>query len=90
MKNSSGQTTTQLLVPLIILLIIAAAFAFMMPELSTPQVFALGGGIVFLIVCLASTEAALYILIFSKYGRQESRTQADDDIISNRSVEGRF
>lgn len=65
MKNSSGQTTTQLLVPLIILLIIAAAFAFMMPELSTSQVFALGGGIVFFIVCLASTEAALYILIFS-------------------------
>ncbi|MBW1908164.1 MAG: O-antigen ligase family protein [Deltaproteobacteria bacterium] len=65
MKNTSGQTTIQLLLPLIILLIIAAAFAFMMPELSTLQAFLLGGGIIFFIICLASTEAALYLLIFS-------------------------
>lgn len=65
MKSSSGQTTIQLLVPLIILLISAAVLAFMMPQLSSFQAFALGGGIIFFIICLASTEAALYILIFS-------------------------
>lgn len=65
MNKTSGQTTIQLLLPLIILLIIAAAFAYVMPLLSNTQVLTLGGGIIFLIICLASTEIALYLLVFS-------------------------
>ena len=65
MKKTSGQTNVQLLIPLVILLVITISFAYMMPVLSTIQAFALGGGIIFFIVCLASTEAALYVLIFS-------------------------
>lgn len=65
MKNTSGQTTLQLIVPLIILLVLALAFAYIMPNLSTTQTIAFGAGIIFFIICIASTEAALYILIFS-------------------------
>ncbi|MBW2615482.1 MAG: O-antigen ligase family protein [Deltaproteobacteria bacterium] len=65
MKNTSGQTTVQLILPLIILLVLALAFAYIMPKLSTTQTIAFGGGIIFFIICLASTEAALYLLIFS-------------------------
>jgi len=65
MKNTSGQTTIQLILPLVILLVLALAFAYVMPKLSTTQTIAFGGGIIFFIICLASTEAALYLLIFS-------------------------
>jgi O-antigen ligase len=65
MKNTSGQTTAQLIVPLVILLVLALAFAYVMPNLSTTQTIAFGAGIIFFIICIASTEAALYILIFS-------------------------
>jgi O-antigen ligase len=65
MKNTSGQTTLQLIVPLVILLVLALAFAYVMPNLSTTQTIAFGAGIIFFIICIASTEAALYILIFS-------------------------
>ncbi len=65
MNKTSGQTTQQLLLPLIILLAMALGFAYVMPKLTTIQAIALGGGIIFFVVCLASTQAALYILIFS-------------------------
>ena len=65
MKNTSGQTTVQLILPLIILLVLALGFAYIMPKLSTTQTIAFGGGIIFFIICIASTEAALYLLIFS-------------------------
>jgi hypothetical protein len=47
------------------LLVAALAVAYLLPGLKTTQIIALGGGIVFFIICLASTEAALYLLIFS-------------------------
>jgi len=65
MKNTSGQTTIQLILPLLILLVLALAFAYVMPKLSTIQTILFGGGIIFFIICIASTEAALYLLIFS-------------------------
>jgi len=65
MKKTSGQTTIQLLLPLVMLLLASLALAYMMPSLSGKQVLALGGGIIFFVVCLVSTEAALYLLIFS-------------------------
>lgn len=63
--NDSGQSTILLLVPLVILLLMALGFAYYMPRLSTTQAIAFGGGIILFILCLASTEAALYVLIFS-------------------------
>ena len=65
MNKTSGQTNLELLVPLVILLLLAVSFAYVMPSLSTVQALVFGGGIVFFIVCLASTEVALYLLIFS-------------------------
>jgi len=63
--NISGQTTLQLLLPLVLLLIVLIAFAFMIPVLSTFQTFALTAGMVIFIVGFASTDIALYVLIFS-------------------------
>ena len=65
MNRTSGQASMQLLLPLIILLLMTLAFAYMMPTLTTTQTLAFAAGIVIFIVCLASTEAAIYILIFS-------------------------
>jgi O-antigen ligase len=65
MNKTSGQSTVQLLLPLVILLITAAAFAYAMPTLSNTQTLIWGGGIIFFIICLATTEFALYLLIFS-------------------------
>ncbi len=65
MKKTSGQTTIQFLVPLIFLLLLTFSFAYMMPSLSTTQLLAVGGGIILFVICLASTQAALYVLIFS-------------------------
>ncbi len=63
--NKNGQTTIQAIFPLLLLLLLAAGYAFVMPDLSMTLAITLGGGIVFLIVCLVSTGAALYILIFA-------------------------
>ncbi len=60
-----GQTTLQLILPLVIMLIILTTLAFMIPVLSTFQIFALTAGIVIFIASFASTDVALYILIFS-------------------------
>jgi len=65
MKDASGQTSLQLLLPLVILLLMAVSFAYVMPSLSAIQTLMFGGGIIFFIVCLTSTEIALYLLIFS-------------------------
>ncbi|MFH1075953.1 MAG: O-antigen ligase family protein [Pseudomonadota bacterium] len=48
-----------------VLLLFAIVFAYLLPELSTTHALALGGGIIFLVVCLVNTGAALYLLIFS-------------------------
>lgn len=63
--NNQGQTTIRLLLPLVILLFIVLAFAYMLPKFSTTQALAFGVGIIFFVVCFVSTEAALYLLIFS-------------------------
>ncbi|MDY6973634.1 MAG: O-antigen ligase family protein [Thermodesulfobacteriota bacterium] len=65
MKQISGQTNIQLLFPLVILLLASLALAYMIPNLSGKQALALGGCIIFFVVCLISTETALYFLIFS-------------------------
>jgi len=65
MNNSSGQSSIQLIIPLLMLLVLMLGLAYLIPDLTTTQTLAIGGGFAVFIVCLASTEAALYILIFS-------------------------
>ena len=60
-----GQTTLELIVPLVIVLVVLTALALMIPVLSTFQIFSLTAGVVIFIVSFASTDIALYILIFS-------------------------
>ena len=68
-KNSNpyigGQTTLELIVPLVIVLLFLTALALLIPVLSTFQIFALTAGIVISVASFASTDMALYILIFS-------------------------
>ncbi|MBW2609977.1 MAG: O-antigen ligase family protein [Deltaproteobacteria bacterium] len=63
--NSNGQSTLQLVIPLVIILFVLLAFAMMVPKLSTAKTIALAAGLVIFVVSFASTEIALYILIFS-------------------------
>ena len=65
MNNSSGQSSIQLIIPLVMLLALILGITYVMPDLTATQTLAIGGGFAAFIVCLASTEAALYILIFS-------------------------
>jgi O-antigen ligase len=60
-----GQTTLELIIPLVIVLVVFTALALMIPVLSTFQIFALTAGIVIFVASFASTDIALYILIFS-------------------------
>lgn len=65
MNKSSGQSSIQFIIPLIMLLVLMLGLAYVMPDLTATQTIAIGCGVAVFIVCLASTEAALYILIFS-------------------------
>ena len=65
MNNSSGQSTLQLVIPLLIILLITLTLAFFMPTLSTVKTVALAAGIILFVVSFTSSQAALYILIFS-------------------------
>ncbi|MBC8177091.1 MAG: O-antigen ligase family protein [Deltaproteobacteria bacterium] len=65
MNKSSGPSSIQFIIPLVMLLVLILGLSYMIPELTATQAFAIGGGVAVFIVCLASTEAALYILIFS-------------------------
>jgi len=65
MNKSSGQSSIQFIIPLVMLLVLMLGLAYVIPNLTTTQTLAIGGGVVVFIICLASTEAALYILIFS-------------------------
>jgi O-antigen ligase len=60
-----GQTTLELIIPLVIVLVVLTGLALMIPVLSTFQIFALTAGIVVSVASFASTDMALYILIFS-------------------------
>jgi len=65
MNKSSGQSSIQFIIPLVLLLVLILGLSYLIPELTATHALAIGGGIAVLIVCLASTEVALYILIFS-------------------------
>lgn len=65
MNKSSGPSSIQFIIPLIMLLVLILGFSYVIPDLTATQTLAIGGGVAVFIVCLASTEAALYILIFS-------------------------
>ena len=65
MNNSSGQSTLQLIGPLVIVLIITFTLIFFMPRMTIKTTLAVAGGILLFIISFASTQAALYILIFS-------------------------
>ncbi len=63
--NSRGQTTVELILPLVIVLFMLVALAMVIPTLSVIKTFALLAGVVIFIASFASTEIALYVLIFS-------------------------
>ena len=65
MNKSSGPSSIQFIIPLIMLLLLILGLSYMIPDLTATHALAIGGGVAAFIVCLASTEAALYILIFS-------------------------
>ena len=65
MNNSSGQSTLQLIGPLIIVLIFCLTLAFFMPSMSAGKSAAVAGAIIIFTVSFASSQIALYILIFS-------------------------
>lgn len=60
-----GQTPLQLVLPLLVILSVLVAFAMVIPSLSPTKTLALGAGLVIFVVSFASTEMALYVLIFS-------------------------
>jgi len=63
--NSNRQGTLQLIIPLLIVLFLLITFAIMIPVLSTTKTIVLAAGLVVFVASFASTEIALYILIFS-------------------------
>ena len=65
MNNASGQSTLQLIGPLLIILILCLSLAFLMPQMSTVKTVAVAGGIILFVISFVSSQAALYILIFS-------------------------
>ena len=65
MNNSSGQSTLQLVIPLLIILLVTFSLAFFMPAMSAGRTIAVAGGIILFMVSFTSSQAALYILIFS-------------------------
>jgi hypothetical protein len=65
LRNTTGQTTLQLIIPLIIILFVLLGFALMLPKLAPTKAFALVAGMVIFIASFTSTTIALYILIFS-------------------------
>ena len=65
MNNSSGQSALQLIGPLLIILILTLTIAFFVPTMSAGKAIAVAAGIIIFMVSFASSQAALYILIFS-------------------------
>jgi hypothetical protein len=65
MNNSSGQSTLQLIGPLLVILTLALTLFYFMPRMSVVKTVAIAGGMILFIVSFASTQFALYILIFS-------------------------
>jgi O-antigen ligase len=65
MNNSSGQSTLQLVFPLLIILLVTFSLAFLVPTMSAGKALAVAAGIILFTVSFVSSQAALYILIFS-------------------------
>ena len=65
MNNSTGQSTLQLIIPLLVILLFTLSFAYFMPAMSTGKTLAVAAGIILFMVSFTSSQAALYILIFS-------------------------
>ena len=65
MNNSSGQSTLQLIGPLLIILILTLTIAFVMPTMSAGRALAVAAGMILFMTAFASSQIALYILIFS-------------------------
>ncbi len=65
MNNSSGQSALQLIGPLLLILILTLTIAFFVPTMSAGKAIAVAAGIIIFMVSFASSQAALYILIFS-------------------------
>jgi O-antigen ligase len=65
MNNTSGQSTLQLIIPLLLILLFTLTFAYFMPVMSTVKTLAIAAGIILFMVSFVSSQAALYILIFS-------------------------
>ncbi len=65
MNNSSGQSALQLIGPLLIIVILTLTIAFFVPTMSAGKAIAVAAGIIIFMVSFASSQAALYILIFS-------------------------
>jgi len=65
MNKSSGPSSIQFIIPLVLVLVLILGLSYIIPDLTATHALAIGGGIAVFIICLASTEAALYILIFS-------------------------
>jgi O-antigen ligase len=65
MNNSSGQSALQLIGPLLVILILTLTIAFFVPTMSAGKAIAVAVGIIIFMVSFASSQAALYILIFS-------------------------
>jgi O-antigen ligase len=63
--NPSGQSTFQLIGPLLIILTLSLTIFYFMPRMSAVKTITIAGGIVLFIISFASTQIALYILIFS-------------------------
>lgn len=63
--DNCGQTTVQLVAPLVIVLFLLLAVALVLPKISSTQTLFLTAGLVIFVLSFASTDLALYILIFS-------------------------
>jgi O-antigen ligase len=63
--DKQGQASPQLLVPLLIILFVLIAFAITIPVLTPTRALALAAGVIVFVISFASTEIALFILLFS-------------------------
>ncbi|MBN1103989.1 MAG: O-antigen ligase family protein [Deltaproteobacteria bacterium] len=64
-RHEPGQSTLQLIAPLLVLLVLLVAFSVLIPSLSPLNMAALLAALVVFVVSFASTEIALFVLIFS-------------------------
>lgn len=60
-----GQSTLQLIIPLLILLLLLVTAVALLPVMSTAKTVGLLAGLIIFLISFASTEIALYVLIFS-------------------------